>query len=104
MRNVAIVMFLMLVAPAGYAQIGTNELTLAGVSDCMKEAISAGSVERNGPTVIFFCNADKAKTLYNFLGRMVRSEIVQDRNGKFENRQFGNNACYHRTADPNGKS
>lgn len=104
MRGLATVMFLMLAASDGYAQIGANELTFAGVSDCMKEAVSNGSVERNGPVVIFFCNADKAKTLYNFLGRKVRSEVVQDRNGKFENRQFGNNACYHRTADPDGKS
>jgi hypothetical protein len=40
------------------------------------------------------CSETKAKTLYNFLGRKVGAQIVQDRNGKFENRQFGNNACF----------
>lgn len=76
----------------------------ASVNDCMKEAIGTSSVENNGPIIIFFCNTEKAKTLYNFLGRKVRSEVVQDRNGKFENRQFGNNACYHRIEDSNGKT
>jgi hypothetical protein len=84
--------------------MGAKELTLAGVSDCIKEAIGTSSVESNGPVLIYFCSSANAKTLYNFLGRKVRAEVVQDSNGKFENRPFGNNACYHRIEDPNGKA
>ena len=95
---------LMLITASGYAQINPQALTLASVSDCMKEAISTSSVEDNGSAIISSCSAAKAKTLYNFLGRKVRAQIVQDRNGKFENRQFGSNACYHRIEDPSGKA
>ena len=102
-RWVAAICF-MLITASGYAQINPQALTLAGVSDCMKEAISTSSVEDNGSVIIFSCSAAKAKTLYNFLGRKVRAQIVQDRNGKFENRQFGSNACYHRIEDPSGKA
>ena len=102
-RLVIIICFLLVTAPS-HAQIGAKELTLAGVSDCIKEAIGTSSVENTGPVILFFCNAAKAKTLYNFLGRKVRAEVVQDSNGKFENRQFGNNACYHRIEDPSGKA
>jgi hypothetical protein len=94
----------MFVTAPSHAQISAKELTLAGVSDCVKEAIAANSMENNGPVIIFCCSAAKAKTLYNFLGRKVRAEVVQDSNGKFENRQFGNNACYHRIEDPGGKA
>jgi len=93
----------MLVTASGYTQVNPQALTLAGVSDCMKEAIGTSSVEDNGSAIVFSCSAAKAKTLYNFLGRKVHAQIVQDRNGKFENRQFGNSACYHRIEDPNGK-
>ena len=98
------VLFFVLVGTSGYAQINPQALTLAGVSDCIKEAITTGSIEDGGPIIIYSCSEAKAKTLYNFLGRKVRAEIVQDRNGKFENRQFGNNACYHRVEDPGGKA
>ena len=104
MRRLVTMIFLVLLSVESHAQISARELTFAGVSDCMKEAIGTSSVESNGPVIIFFCNTEKAKTLYNFLGRKVRSEIVQDSNGKFENRQFGNNACYHRIEDANGKA
>ena len=104
MRRLAIAILLVLVTTPSYAQISAKELTFAAVNDCIKEAIGTSSVENNGPVIIFFCNTEKAKTLYNFLGRTVRSEVVQDRNGKFENRQFGNNACYHRIEDPGGKA
>jgi len=77
---------------------------MAAVSDCIKEAIGTGSVENNGPVVIFFCSAAKARILYNFLGSKVHADVVQDSNGKFENRQFGNNACYHRIEEPSGKT
>jgi hypothetical protein len=87
-----------------YAQINPQALTLAGVSDCLKEAITTGAVEDSGPMIIYSCSEAKAKALYNFLGRKVRAQIVQDKNGKFENRQFGNNACYHRVEDPGGKA
>lgn len=102
-RWVVVVYFMILTASA-YAQINPQALTLAGVTDCVKEAVGTSSVEDNGSVIIFSCSAAKAKTLYNFLGRKVRAQIVQDRNGKFENRQFGNNACYHRIEDASGKA
>lgn len=104
MRRLAIAIGFVLVAAPSHAQIGAKDPTLAGVSDCIKEAIDTNSFENNGPVVLFFCSAAKAKTLYNFLGRKVRVDVVQDSNGKFENRQFGNNACYHRIEDPSGKA
>jgi hypothetical protein len=99
----AILCFVLVSAPA-YAQVNPQALTLAGVSDCVQEAIATGSVEDSGSVIIYSCSEIKAKTLYNFLGRKVRAQIVQDRNGKFENRPFGNNACYHRVEDPSGKA
>ena len=104
MGRVAAVICFVLVAVPGYAQVTPRALTLAAVSDCIREAVGAGSVEDNGAIIMFSCSAAKAKTLYNFLGRKVRAEVVQDRNGKFENRQFGNSACYHHVEDQGGKA
>jgi hypothetical protein len=104
MSRWAVVIYFLILTASAYAQINPQALTLAGVTDCVKEAIATSSVEDNGSVIIFSCSAAKAKTLYNFLGRKVRAEIIQDRNGKFENRQFGNNACYHRVEDPSGKA
>ncbi|HKD31719.1 MAG TPA: hypothetical protein VKC66_38165 [Xanthobacteraceae bacterium] len=104
MRRFAMTISFVLAGVPGYAQISPQALTLAGINDCIKEALDAGSVEDDGTVLIFSCSAAKAKTLYNFVGRKVRAEIVQDRNGKFENRHFGNNACYHRVEDPSGKT
>lgn len=104
MSRLAILICFLLVAAPSLAQVNPKELTLAGISDCINEAIGTSSVEENGSVVVFFCSAAKAKTLYNFLGRKVRAEVVQDGNGKFENRQFGNSACYHRIEDPSGKA
>jgi hypothetical protein len=103
MKWLAVLCFVV-VSASGHAQINPRALTLAGVSDCVKEAIAAGSVEDSGSVIIYSCSETRAKTLYNFLGRKVRAQIVQDRNGKFENRQFGSNACYHRVEDPGGKA
>jgi hypothetical protein len=103
MRWLAILCFVF-VSPASYAQINPQALTLAGLSDCLKEALVTGSVDDSGPVIVYSCSEAKAKTLYNFLGRKVRAQVVQDRNGKFENRQFGNNACYHRVEEPDGKT
>jgi len=89
MSRLAVVFCFVLVAGLSYAQINPKALTLAGMSDCIKDAIGTSSVEDSSSVVIFSCSATKAKTLYNFLGRKVRAEVVQDRNGKFENRQFG---------------
>ena len=100
----AMALYFVLVSVPGHAQINPQALTLAGVSDCLKEAIAAGAVEDSGTVIIYSCGEAKAKTLYNFLGKKVRAQIVQDRNGKFENRQFGNNACYHRIEDPTGQA
>ncbi len=95
---------LLFVASTADAQINPRALTLSGMSDCLKDAISVGSIEDDGPMVVFSCTGVKARTLYNFLGRKIRAEVVHDRNGKFENRQFGANACYHRVEDQNGKA
>jgi hypothetical protein len=86
------------------AQINARTLTLAGVSDCVTEALANNAVDEDGVAIIFSCTAGKAKTLYNFLGKKIRAEIVQDRNGKFENRAFGHSACYHRIEDQSGNS
>ena len=104
MKRFALVIGLAIVAVPGHAQISPKDLTLSGMSDCIKEAIGTSSVEDNGSIIIFSCSTAKAKTLFNFLGRKVRLEVVQDKNGKFENRAFGNNACYHRIEEPGGKA
>ncbi len=91
-------------ATSGFAQINERTLTLAGVSDCIAEAIAANAVDDDGAVIIFSCNEAKARTLYNFLGKKVRTEVVQDPHGKFENRAFGNSACYHRIEDERGKA
>lgn len=104
MRRLTFVIYLVLISAPCRSEIGEKELVLAGVNDCIKEAIGTSSVERNGPVIVYYCGSDKAKTLYNFLGKAVRAEIVHDSNGKFENRPFGNNACYHRLEDPSGKA
>ena len=101
MRRLAVASCLMLVATCGYGQINVRTLTVAGLSDCVTEAVATNSVVDDGTVIIFSCTAAKAKTLYNFLGNKVQAEVVQDRNGKFENRAFGNSACYHRVEDQN---
>lgn len=85
------------------AQIGPQAVTSSGISDCMREAIGNSSVEQNGNAMFFSCSEVRAKVLFNLLARKVQVEVVQDRNGKFENRPFGNNTCYHRIEDANGK-
>ncbi len=103
MKRLVLVFGFAVVAVPGHAQISAKEMTVAGMSDCIKDAIGTNSVEDNGPVIVFSCSTAKAKALYNFLGRKVRAEVVQDKNGKFENRPFGNNACYHRIEEPGGK-
>jgi hypothetical protein len=104
MRRLSVASCVVFLTTSSHAQINAQTLTLAGVGDCIAEAIASDSVESGGSVIIFSCNAAKAKTLYNFLGRRIRAELVQDRNGKFENRQFGNSACYHRVEDQSGKT
>jgi hypothetical protein len=104
MRRLAAVVYLVLIAASAEAQTNLQAITLAGLSDCIKDSIGAGAVELNGDALVFSCSAAKARTLYNFLGRKVRSEVVLDRNGKFENRAFGSNACYHQVEDQSGKA
>jgi len=98
----AVVCFIFVVASAN-AQPNPQAMALAGVIDCINEATATSSVEHDGDVLVFSCTATKAKTLYNFLGSKIRAEVVLDRNGKFENRQFGNNACYHQVQDQSGK-
>lgn len=95
---------LALIAPTAHAQVTPQTMTLSGISDCIKDAITSGSVEASGDILMFSCNAARAKALYTFIGRKIRAEVVQDRNGKFENRQFGNGACYHQIEDQSGKA
>jgi hypothetical protein len=104
MRRLVTVACVVFATVPAYAQINPQSLTLSGVSDCIKEAIATNSVEVNGTALVFSCSAAKAKALYNFLGRTVRAEVVQDRNGKFENRPFGNSACYRHVEDRSGKT
>jgi hypothetical protein len=94
---------LSVVSASVHAQISPQALTSSGITDCIKEAIGNSSVEQNGNALFFSCSEAKAKVLFNLLARKIQLEVVQDRNGKFENRQFGNNACYHRIEDATGK-
>ncbi len=84
----AVVCYVFFVASAN-TQTNPQAMTLSAVIDCFKEATASGSVENDGSALIFSCSAAKAKILYNFLGSKIRAEVVLDRNGKFENRQFG---------------
>ncbi|HLJ78361.1 MAG TPA: hypothetical protein VKT75_13145 [Acidobacteriaceae bacterium] len=104
MRILILVACSILLITTSHAQISQKEITFVGMIDCIKEATTTNSIEDNGEVLILSCNTGKAKVLFNFLGRKVRSEVVQDKNGKFENRPFGNNACYHRIEDAAGKT
>ena len=76
MRRLGVAVCFALVAFSANAQTGPQMMTLAGMVDCVKEATASGSVEHDGNVLIFSCAAAKAKTLYNFLGRKVRAEVV----------------------------
>jgi hypothetical protein len=91
-------------AEPGVAQVNPHTLTVAGVTDCIAEAVAAQAISEEGDAIAFSCNAARARTLYNFLGRRIHTEVVQDRNGKFENRAFGHSACYHRIEDAEGNA
>lgn len=95
--------FLLVAAQAG-AQTGPQSVTMAAFMECMKDAVSSGDVDQGDGILAFSCSAAKAKVLYNFLGRKIKAEMVIDRNGKFENRQFAGSACYHRIEDDSGKA
>jgi hypothetical protein len=101
-RIATIAAALLILAPVN-AQISPQAVTSSAISDCMREAIGSSSVEQNGNAVFFSCSETKAKILFNLLARKIQFEVIQDRNGKFENRPFGNNACYHRIEDAAGK-
>jgi hypothetical protein len=74
------------------------------VSDCLAEALANNAVDDGGDAISFSCTDAKARTLYNFLGKKIPTKVVGDRNGKFENRAFGNSACYHRIEDRSGNA
>lgn len=95
---------LLFVTGSAAAQPTPKAMTLSAVIDCIKDAITAGTVDQDSDVVALACTATKAKSLYNFLDQSIQAEIVHDRNGKFENRKFGNNACYHRVEDSTGKA
>lgn len=104
MSRLGAVISFVLFATSANAQTDRQAMILSGLSDCITDAIATSSVQVNGDIVIFSCSAAKAKILYNFVGNKIQAEVVLDRNGKFENRQFGNNACYHRVEDPEWQS
>src|SRR3974390_3100220 len=89
----AVISFVLIVTSVN-AQTEPHAMILSGLSDCIKDAIASSSIKVNGDILILSCSAAKAKILYNFLSNKIPAEVVLDRNGKFENRQFGNNACY----------
>ena len=103
MSRLGAVISFVLFATSANAQTDRQAMILSGLSDCITDAIATSSVKVNGDVLIFSCSAAKAKILYNFLGNKIQAEVVLDRNGKFDNRQFGNNACYHRVEDQSGK-
>jgi hypothetical protein len=103
MSRLGAVILIVLFATSTNAQTDRQAMILSGLSDCIRDAIAISSVQVNGDMVIFSCSNAKAKILYNFLGNKIPTEVVLDRNGKFDNRQFGNNACYHRLEDQSGK-
>src|SRR6516165_651711 len=98
----AVILFVLIAASVD-AQTDPQAMILSGLSDCIRDAIASSSVKANGDLLIFSCSDAKAKILYNFLGNKIPAEVVLDRNGKFDNRQFGSNACYHRVEDQSGK-
>ena len=104
MSRLGAVILFVLIAASVDAQTDPQAMILSGLSDCIRDAIASSSVKANGDLLIFLCSNAKAKILYNFLGNKIPAEVVLDRNGKFDNRQFGNNACYHRVEDQNGKA
>ena len=104
MSRLGAVILFVLIAASVDAQTDSQAMILSGLSDCIRDAIATSSVKVNDDILIFSCSAGKAKILYNFLGNKIPAEVVLDRNGKFENRQFGNNACYHRVEDQGGKA
>ena len=104
MSRLGAVILFVLIAASVDAQTDSQAMILSGLSDCIRDAIASSSVKANGDLLIFSCSNAKAKILYNFLGNKIPAEVVLDRNGKFDNRQFGNNACYHRVEDQNGKA
>lgn len=93
-----------LVAASAGAQSDPQSMTMSALLDCLKDATSAGEVDRGDTVLVFSCSAAKAKVLYNFLGRKIKTEVIIERNGKFENRQFGGSACYHRIEDQTGRA
>ena len=104
MSRLGAVISFVLFATSANAQTDRQAMILSGLSDCITDAIATSSVKVDGDMLIFSCSTAKAKTLYNFLGNKIPAEVVLDRNGKFDNRQFGNNACYHRVEDQSGKA
>ena len=104
MSRLGAVILFVLISASVNAQTNPQAMILSGLSDCIKDAIATSSVKANGDILIFSCSAAKAKILYNFLGNKIPAEVVLDRNGKFDNRQFGNNACYHQVEDQTGKA
>jgi hypothetical protein len=104
MRRLAITCCAVFATTSLHAEINTRTLTVAGISDCLVEAVSANAVDDDGSAITFSCSAARARTLYNFLGKKIPAELVHDRNGKFENRPFGSGACYHRIEDERGRA
>jgi hypothetical protein len=97
MSRLGAVLFVLIAASVD-AQTDPQAIILSALSDCIRDAIASSSVKANDDLLIFSCSNAKAKILYNFLGNKIPAEAVLDR------RQFGNNACYQRVEDQNGKA
>ena len=98
MSRLGAVILFVLIAASVDAQTDPQAIILSALSDCIRDAIASNSVKTNDDLLIFSCSNAKA------IGNKIPTEVVLDRNGKFDNRQFGNNACYHRVEDQNGKA
>jgi hypothetical protein len=61
MRRLIFVIYLVLASAQSPSEIGEKELALAGVNDCIREAIGASSVAGNGPVIVHFCGSDKSQ-------------------------------------------
>ena len=103
MKKLALIICLAVPSVCAGAEVGWKDLVVASMSDCLKEAMAAAALEDGGDAIILACRGDKARILFNMLGEKIHAELVQDKNGKFENRPFGNNTCYHRIEDAGGK-
>lgn len=73
-------------------------------ASCITQSVEANRISKNGEYVQFACVGSSAKKMFDQLSRSVASQIVDDQNGTFDNRPFGQSACYHGIKGANGNS